>query len=187
MLLDLVSRNRSYRRFYQEVTIASKTLLEFVELARLTATGSNKQSLKYIIINSNKENNLIFSCLSWAGYIPDWKCPIEGERPSAYIVILNDPKQKQDPKYDVGLACQSILLGAVEKELGGCMFGSVNRKQLREDFSIPAEYDITLVIALGKPKEIVQIDDIEGNDVRYWRDDKQVHHVPKRRIEDLIF
>jgi len=35
--------------------------------------------------------------------------------------------------------------------LGGCMIGSVNRKQLRQDLEIPDQYDILLVIALGKP------------------------------------
>ena len=186
MLKDLVAVNRSYRRFYQEVTVASNTLLELIELARLTATGSNKQSLLFKINNNNAENEKVFSCLSWAGYITDWNGPIEGEKPSAYIIILNDTTIKQNPQYDVGLACQSILLGEVEKGFGGCIFGSVNRKKLRELFSIPKQYNITLVIALGKPKEEVVIDEVVDGNIKYWRDEKQVHHVPKRKLEDIL-
>ncbi|RLC52126.1 MAG: nitroreductase [Candidatus Cloacimonadota bacterium] len=186
MLKDLVAKNRSYRRFYQDVTISTNSLLELIELARLTATGANKQSLKFKLINNTKENEKVFSCLSWAGYLADWKGPEEGEKPSAYIIILNDTTIKQNPQYDVGLACQSILLGAVEKGLGGCIFASVNREQLREYFVVPEEYDITLVIALGKPKEEVVIDDVINGNIKYWRDDKQVHHVPKRKLEDIL-
>ena len=186
MIKDIVTKNRSYRRFYQDVTISTKSLLELIELARLTATGANIQSLKYKLINNPKKNEEVFSCLSWAGYLSDWKGPVEGEKPSAYIIILNDNRIKQNPQYDVGLACQSILLGAVEKGLGGCMFGSVNREQLREYLAIPDEYDITLVIALGKPKEEVVIDEVVDGNIKYWRDDKMLHHVPKRKLEDIL-
>ncbi len=186
MLKDLVAKNRSYRRFFQEVTIVSNTLLDLIDLARLTATGANIQSLKYKLINSKKENEKVFSCLSWAGYLADWKGPEEGEKPTAYIIVLNNPNLKQNPQYDVGLACQSILLGAVEKGLGGCMFGSVNREKLKSLLNIPNDLDIMLVVALGKPKEEVVIDKIKDDDIKYWRDEIQVPHVPKRKLEDLI-
>ena len=153
MLKDLVVKNRSYRRFFQNEEIDIKTLKELIELARITATSANLQSLKFKLINTLKENEKVFSCLKWAGYLKEWHGPEEGEKPSAYIVVLNDIEIYQNASYDVGLACQSILLGAVEKGLGGCMFGSVNRDALRELFTIPAKYEIRLVIALGKPAE----------------------------------
>jgi hypothetical protein len=44
-----------------------------------------------------------------------------------------------------------------------------------------------LALALGKPKEQVVVD-VAGpeDDIRYWRDDHQVHHVPKRRLADIV-
>ncbi len=187
MLKDLILKNRSYRRFFQNEEIDTKTLKELIELARFTATAANLQSLKFMLINNSEENEEVFSCLKWAGYLKDWNGPKEGEKPSAYIIILNDIEIHQNASYDVGLACQSILLSAVEKGFGGCMFGSVNRDSLRELFSIPAKYEIRLVIALGKPKEEVIIDDITNDDIKYWRDEKATHHVPKRKLEELIF
>lgn len=187
MLKEIILKNRSYRRFFQDEEIDTKTLKGLINLARLTATAANLQSLKFMLINNSEENEKVFSCLKWAGYLKDWNGPEEGEKPSAYIIVLNDIKIYQNASYDVGLACQSILLGAVEKGFGGCMFGSVNRDFLRQLFSIPAKYEIRLVIALGKPKEKVVIDDIRSDDIKYWRDKNGVHHVPKRKLEDLIF
>jgi len=39
---------------------------------------------------------------------------------------------------------------------------------------------------MGKPVETIIVDDIRNNDVKYWRDEKQIHHVPKRRLDELI-
>lgn len=187
MLRDLILKNRSYRRFYQEVTIKLETLRELVDLARLCASASNLQPLKYILSYKPQKNALIFPCLSWAGYLKGWEGPSEGERPTAYIIILGDTQISQSFGPDQGIAVQSILLGAAEKGLGGCIIGSVDRQGLKKALEIPLRYEILLVLALGKPKERVAIETIGlTGDIKYWRDDKQIHHVPKRKLDDII-
>ena len=187
MIKDLVSRNRSYRRFYQGISIELETLRELVDLARLSASSQNKQPLKYAISNDSRKNALIFSCLAWAKYLKDWAGPAGGERPSAYIVVLGDTEISQSFGYDCGIASQSILLGATEKGLGGCMLASIQRENLRNALGIPLRYEILLVIALGKPREKVVIDKVGPNgDIKYWRDDDDIHHVPKRALDDII-
>ncbi len=187
MLSDLVLRNRSYRRFYQEVTIDLETLKELVDLARLSASASNKQPLKYILSCDPERNGLIFPHLGWAGYLKDWPGPSEGERPSAYVIILGDKDIRQSFGCDHGIAAQSILLGATEKGFGGCMIGSVQKDGLREALGIAPQYEILLVIALGKPKETVVIEAVgPDGDIKYWRDDEGRHHVPKRSLDELI-
>ena len=131
MIKDMVVKNRSYRRFQQEVSIDINTLKEFVELARLSASGANRQPLKYLLSFSVEKNAMIFSCLTWAASLKDWDGPVEGERPSAYIIMLGDTEISKAFAYDCGIAAQSILLGAVEKGLGGCMLASVDRDRLR--------------------------------------------------------
>ncbi|NMA64814.1 MAG: nitroreductase family protein [Clostridiaceae bacterium] len=186
-LKDLILRNRTYRRFYQDVKIECSTLKELVDLARLSSSGANRQPLKYILSNTPEKNSMIFKHLKWAGYIKDWDGPIEGERPSAYIIVLGDKTISTNCLWDHGIACQSILLGAVEKGLGGCMFGSVNKKAVMQDLNIPDIYEILVVIALGKPKEEVVLEEVdETGDIKYWRDERQVHHVPKRKLDDII-
>jgi nitroreductase len=89
--------------------------------------------------------------------------------------------------YDCGIAGQSILLGAREKGLAGCMFGAINRQQLREILDISRQFKILLVIAIGKPKEQIVIDPVgPDNNIRYWRDNQGVHHVPKRNLSDIV-
>lgn len=185
-LKDLIKKNRSYRRFYEDQAIDRQTLIDLVELARLSPSGGNLQPLKFFVSNQPEINSRIFECLSWAGYLKDWDGPEPGERPAAYIVILGDKSIKDPVKNDQGIAAQSILLGAVEKGLGGCIIGSVNRDLLRKHLNLDANLEILLVIALGKPNEKVVIEEATNNNIRYWRDAEHVHHVPKRNISDLI-
>ena len=161
-------------------------LKELVDLARLSPSGSNRQSLKFVL-SAGEHNEKIFSCLSWAGHLPEWKHPEEGERPAAYIVILND-KELGNVTVDIntGIAATGILLGAVERGLGGCMFGAVNKGKLAELLSLPENLEIILVIALGKPKETVVLTDIKDGDIKYYRDENQVHYVPKRKLDEII-
>lgn len=186
MLKNLITKNRSYRRFYGNHEISNKILRELVDLARLSPSAANLQPLKFYLSSTTKTNKIIFPTLAWAGYIKDWDSPVEEERPSAYIIILGDKSSPRKMEYDVGIAVQSILLGAVEKGLGGCIFGSIKRNILSEKLNIPDKYEIMLIIALGKPKEKVVIETVKNNDVKYWRDEKKIHHVPKRNTDDLI-
>jgi nitroreductase len=187
MILDLVKKNRSYRRFYQDVKIEIENLRELVDMTRYTASAANLQPLKYILSNSPEKNDNIFKHLAWAGYLKDWPGPDEGERPSAYIIVLADTRIAKSAGCDHGIACQSILLGAAERGLGGCMIGSIERKGLRTALGIPGHLEILLVIALGRPKEKVVTEEVgpEG-DIKYWRDSEDVHHVPKRKLKDII-
>ena len=187
MLRDLVLKNRSYRRFHQDVAIDVETLKALVDLGRLSASGSNIQPLKYVLSCDPEKNAVIFKHLAWAGYLADWPGPEEGERPSAYILILGDTEIRKSFGCDHGIAAQSILLGATEEGLGGCMIGSIQRDELRQALNIPLRYEMLLVLALGKPKETVVIDPV-GVDgaIKYWRDGDGVHHVPKRALEEVI-
>jgi nitroreductase len=187
MLAELVRKNRSYRKFYQDVPVKLETLRELVDLGRLSASAMNLQPLKYVLSCEPEKNALIFPTLGWAAYLKDWKGPGEGERPSAYIIVLCDTQINPSAGCDHGIAAQSILLGATEKGLGGCMIATVNRKELSQVLKIEPRYEIVLVIALGKPKESVVIDQV-GSDgsIKYWRDGQGTHHVPKRSLDDII-
>ncbi|MFO8000682.1 MAG: nitroreductase family protein [Marinilabilia sp.] len=185
-LKDLIRRNRSYRRFYQDVSIPEYMLEGFVDLARLSPSARNAQTLKYFISCDADTNARIFPQLSWAGYLKNWQGPEEGERPSAYIIILNDTNISDNYFCDDGIAAQSILLGAVEQGFGGCIVGSVDRLKLSKELNIPSHLKIVEVIALGKPKEEVVIEEVKEGDIRYWRDETQIHHVPKRPLDEII-
>jgi len=187
LLKDLVLKCRSYRRFYQEVAIDNKTLRELVDLARYSASAINRQPLKYILSSSPEKNALIFSTLHWAATLKTWPGPDEGERPAGYIIILGDKEISANSGMDPGIAAQTILLGAVEKGLGGCMLGAVDREDLHQLLKIPEKYEIPLVVALGKPKEKIILETMKPTDsFDYWRDKDEGYHVPKRKLNDII-
>lgn len=187
MMEDIVRQSRSYRRFCEEKRISRETLLKLVNLGRLSPSGANLQPLKYMVSAEPEECERIFPSLAWAGYLKDWPGPAEGERPSAYITVLGDTGISRNFGCDHGIAAQSIMLGAAEMGLGGCMIGSINRDELRKTLQIPEGLEILLVLALGYPGEQVVLEDAApGESIKYWRDDAGVHHVPKRRLEDVV-
>ena len=186
MIKELILKNLSYRRFFQPERISVDLLREWVDLARNSASARNAQPLKYIISTDESFNAQLFEQLAWAGYLSDWYGPEEGERPSAYMIMLHDTTIAANYLCDDGIAAQSILLGAVEAGFGGCIIHAVNRKKIREILTLSEQFEIIQVLALGKPKEEVVLDEIKNGDVKYWRDGNQVHHVPKRPLDEII-
>jgi nitroreductase len=186
-LKALVRQSRSYRRFDEKVMVSGEVLRELIGLAEYAPTGSNQQPLKFWLSNTLEMNSVIFPNLAWAGALKDWKGPAEGERPAAYILILGDTEIRQNFGVDHGIAAQTIMLGAAEQGLGGCMIASVRRESLRKALDIPERYEILLVLALGKPAETVVTEPVgEDGNITYYRDAEDVHHVPKRGLDELI-
>lgn len=184
---ELVLKNRSCRRFHQDVAIELDTLRGLVDLARLSASGSNQQPLKYILSCDPQKNALVFPQLGWAAYLKDWPGPSEGERPAGYVVILGDKEIRESFGIDPGIAAQTILLGATEQGLGGCIIATVRKADLRQALNIPDRYEILYVLALGKPKETIVVDTVGADgDIKYWRDAEETHHVPKRALDEII-
>ena len=186
-LLDLVKKNRSYRRFNQEIRIPDEQIRRWIELARNSASGRNMQPLKYAICNHEQKVAQIFEHVAWAGYLKEWRGPAEGEQPVAYVAVLKDKSLSENIYCDDGIAIQTLLLGAVSDGFGGCIIGSYNKSKVTAILKLPDHLEILWIVALGKPVEKVVLEELEGEDIRYWRDKEQVHHVPKRKLEDIIY
>ena len=186
MLYDLVLKTRSFRRFKEDEPVDIDTLRYLVDLARLGGSARNVQPLKYVLINEPAVNEKIFPLLGWAGYLKEWKGPEKGERPAAYIVCMLDTRLSNEADCDLGITTQNLLLGASEKGLGGCRIATIS-PSLRNVLELDDHLNILLVVALGKPVERVSLDEQEpGGDIKYWRDDEKVHHVPKRPLQEVI-
>ena len=184
---ELVARTRSYRRFDQTVNIPRETLESWAELARLVPSSANHQALKFLLINDPELNARVFKSISFAGYLKEWGGPKEGEKPTAYVVILGDTTIKQNFDLDAGIAAQTIMLAANEDGFGGVMMGAIKRESLREEMQIPVHLEVVLLLALGKPTEQVVVEETSAeHGIRYYRDAEDVHHVPKRPLSELI-
>lgn len=187
-LLELVTKTRAYRRFDESKKIPRQDLVDLLECVRRVASGANLQPLRYHISYTEEENAAVFNTLKWAGYLEDWDGPEKGERPAGYVAVLRDTEVKDvAAATDAGIALQTILLGAVEKGYGGCVFASIDRDTLRKIISLDERYEIMFVIALGVPVEEVVLEELKsGGDIKYYRDGNEVHHVPKRKLEDIM-
>ncbi len=168
MIADLIKKNRSCRRFVQSHQIAPETVKELVDLARCSASAANRQPLKYIISTNPDKNAEIFACLAWAAYLKSWPGPGPGERPAAYIIITGDTRLSTKFWCDHGIASQSILLGAREMGLAGCIFGAINKPKLKHCCKIPNNLEILLVLAIGKPAEEIVLEQVGSDgDIKY--------------------
>lgn len=190
MIHELVTRTRTVRRFQENKPIEDATIQGLVQLARLGGSARNSQPLRYMIVIEEEMRARVFPHLGWAGYLRDWSGPEEGERPSAYIICLLVKDRCVGPEYeahfDLGISTQNILLGAAEQGIYGCRIGSFSKK-LAHDVEIDNDHKILLVLALGYPAEQIVLEEVQDDDVRYWRDNQGVHHVPKRPLNDIIY
>lgn len=189
-MAELAAMTRTVRRFREESPLGESLLCRLVDLARLGGSASNRQPLRYMIVTDKGLRERIFPCLAWAGYLEEWPGPAEGERPPAYIVCFLD-RERSGPrdKYayvDLGIATQNLLLGAAELGIFGCRIAAFS-SELEKLLRVGQRYRILLVVALGYPAEQVVLEEAAGeNAIRYWRDDNGVHHVPKRRLDDIL-
>lgn len=190
MLRDLVEKNRSYRGYDESYKFTKEELMELVDLTRFVPSGMNAQVLKYMLAWEKEEVDLIQSMTKWAAALPQLTIPHDGKHPTAFIVMCQDTNlaaNLQAHGKDIGIAAQTILLGAVEKGLGGCMIGNYNPATVKEKLGLAENLEPVLIVALGKPDEKVVIVDVkEDGKINYYRDENDVHYVPKRKLEDIV-
>ena len=189
MLEELLKRNRSYRAYDESVRVSEAELKHLVDLTRFIASGKNRQPLKYHISFERAETETLLSMTKWAAALPELALPRPGEHPAAFIVILQDlsvnPKLGAADK-DVGIAAQTILLGAAEQGLGGLMIGNFRRQEVKEFLKPGEKLEPVLLIALGKPSEQICLTAVpESGKTDYYRENG-VHYVPKRALEDIL-
>ena len=187
MIKDLVLINRSYRKFHNDKKVSVETLSQLIDLARTTPSSKNRQPLKYLLVTNEDDVNLVASHLKWAWLLKDWNGPNKNEQPPAYIIMLLDKNLNENAQIDAGISAQTILLGAVEMELGGCIIRTVNRHAISSYFNLPSNLELIQVIAIGYPNQKVKLTTSDDTaSVNYFEDNEGVHYVPKRKLEDLI-
>ena len=185
MIHETIMRRRTIRK-YASKEVPRNFLIRCVDAARLSPCGSNRQPLKFLIVNDEPLLRRVFPTLSWAGWLPAY-FPNEDEMPRAYIIILLDKTIREDMGHDAGIASMSISMVAYDEGFGSCILGGgVNRGKLREVLELPNSVAIALVVALGYPAEQPVVDKVKAGDIQYWLDADGVLHVPKRRREDVV-
>lgn len=187
MIKDLVLLNRSYRKYHNNKKVSEEQLIDLIDLARNTPSSKNQQPLKYILVTNKADVDFVESQLKWAKFLKDWSGPEKSKHPPAYIIMLVDKNLNEHADIDAGIAAQTILLGACEKQMGGCILRSVNRVTVSKHFKLSSNLDIVQVIAIGYPDQEIKLTspDAEGS-VHYYEGNDGIHYVPKRKLDDII-
>ena len=184
---ELVKANRTCRRYDGTKSITRQDLLDLVDLVRYTPSGMNKQALRFALVADEETKARVFDNIFWAGFLKDWDGPIEGERPGGYILVFDDNDYGRAMVEDVGIAGQTLALGARAGGKAVCIFKAFKEKEINEALGLGDNFNLLMVVAVGYPLEEVVIDDIHaGDDFKYYGDQDQVHHVPKIVTEDLL-
>ena len=139
-LKELVLKNRSYRGYDESRAVTEEELLGLVELTRYTASGANLQPLKYRIVWEKDKVAQVQACTRWAAALPELKLPYPGTCPTGFIIICQDTAIVPNPSAclrDVGIVAQTMLLGAVELGLGGCMIANFDKPAVRQALQLP--------------------------------------------------
>ena len=183
----LVRETRTVRRFRSEMRVETGILRDLIDITRFAPSSMNMQPLKYIPVNEPGACAQLFSCLRWARALKDWQGPSESERPGGYIIILGDTEVRSSFSCDHGITAMTMHLGARAGGLGSCIIASIDRERAAMLFEIDSRYEILLVLALGVPGEEVSIVPLPVNgDIDYFRDENDMHCVPKRSLDDII-
>lgn len=185
-IMDVLYARRTIRKFTQK-PIPTEVLTDIIDAARLSPTANNRQPLRFLVVNDPSLCAGVFPHTYWARSLGPEGRPKEGEQPTAYILILAD-KKLETPwiSHDVGAAAQTIMLAAQDSGIGTCWMASIDRDALTEILGIPGEYRLDTLISMGYPAQKSVYEDTQG-DVTYYKDEQGTMHIPKRRLEDVLW
>ncbi len=181
---NTIENTRCTRRFSQ-ANITQNDLVELIEIARTVSSGKNMQPLKYIAITDEKIKDEVYKPLVWAAHLTQWN-QAEDEKPSAYILLVNDTSIEGFSAIDSGIAMQTIMLGATAKGYAGCILASIDKIAYKKLFDLPTHLEPMFIIALGAKNEEIKIVDVQNGDTNYYRDTNDNHCVPKRSLDTIL-
>lgn len=184
-LKTLITNSRTTRRFQKDFDVSLEDLRELVELGRVSSSAKNAQPVKYILVTKKDDVLALARNSTWAGALPEWD-QSEDERPSAFILMLNDKSCEGFGMFDAGISLTAINLGANAKGLAICPLASTKKEVCKKLFDIPEHLELLVAIAVGKSVEKVKLTEVKNGDINYFRDEGQTHFVPKRALSDII-
>ncbi len=185
-MMKFLRGRRTYRRFEQR-PVAPEILTEAVDAARIASCGANRQTVRYIIVESADAVAAVLPLVHWAAYLPpEQGAPKPDELPTAFIAILQDDNLPGASDVDVGLALGSLTAAAWAHGVGSCIMGAINRPALTELLALPEGVRLCYMVALGYPTHKSHLVSMQDGDVKYYLDDNRDFCVPKRGMEEVL-
>ena len=185
-MMEFLRTRRTYRRFEQR-PVVPELLTEAVEAARIASCGNNRQTLKYMIVQSPAMVAAVQPLVHWAASLPpELGCPKPGEQPVAFIAVLQDERLPGCSDTDVGLAMGSMTAAAWAHGVGSCLMGSIDRPALTQLLGLPEGVKLRYMVAFGYPSHQSHLVTAVDGNVKYYLDDARDYCVPKRPLEEVL-
>lgn len=182
-LRRLLQHNRSYRGYDSSFVVRQDQLRRIIEVATLCPSARNQQVLRFRPVLKD-ESDKVLSHIRLGGALPELHLPFPGSEPNAFVVICSTVEESKYVDMDLGIVAQSMLLQATEIGLGGICIGAFDREPIKQALNLA--YEPLLVLAIGRPKENIELVEChEGDSLTYYRNN-DIHYVPKLSLDDLI-
>lgn len=143
--------NRWSARSFSPKEISTDQIYTLFEAASWAASSMNEQPWLYFYASKNTDGfKKLFSCL------------LKGNQPwakNASVLILSLARKnfKRNNNFnlhymhDVGAANTTLLLQAAHMGILGHMMGGIDFQQIKQEFNLPDDLEISCILALGYP------------------------------------
>lgn len=183
-LYKLITSRRSIR-FFKQKKVSMRLIKKAVNCARLAPSAANLQFLEYLVIKREGIKEKVFNCLRFAAYVAPKRNPQIDMQPNFYIILLINKERCAAPNLrDIGASAQNIMLSLLSFGVGSCWLQNIDKESLNRILNIGQKYEIDSLIAAGFPKERPKLE-TDSKNVKYWLDNKNRLHVPKRPLSDV--
>ena len=128
-------------REFSPQAVPSEIKQSVLEAARMTGTGLNTQHWRFILVEGMDhlrklaEDSTSGMWVASAGFA---------------IIVLTNPKYNFH-MIDAGRVAQNMQLAAWNRGVASGVFTGVRETELRNDFGIPKELNITIIVGFGYP------------------------------------
>lgn len=185
-MMEFLRSRRTYRRFAQRA-VPHEILTEAVDAARMASCGANRQTVRYIVVESADAVAAVQPLVHWAAYLPpEQGTPKADELPTAFIAVLQDDNLPGAFDVDVGLALGSLTAAAWAHGVGSCIMGAIDRPALKELLALPEGVRLCYMVALGYPTHESHLVEMQDGSVKYYLDADRNYCVPKRGMDEVL-
>jgi nitroreductase len=132
--------------------VTSRELRLLFEAARWAPSAHNLQPWHFVYVVRETHD--------WEMFL-DLLCPFNREwaEDAAVLVVVaahtqEDGERNRYADFDVGAACQNLALQAEALGLSVCMIGGFSRTRARRLAKVPSEYQIPVMIAIGRSRRV---------------------------------
>ncbi|MFH1379379.1 MAG: nitroreductase family protein [bacterium] len=157
IFLELVNNRRSIRS-YSDKEVPREKIEACLEAARLSPSACNAQPWSFIVVDDKQLKDEL-ACNAFSGI---YAMNAFAARAPVLIAVITEKsklsaqfggliRQTEYSRIDIGIACEHLILQAVEEGLGTCWIGWFNEAHVKKTLRIPNHKKIDVMLCLGYP------------------------------------